>query len=118
MSERTLGDLHSECARVRRCALDVKEELTALRRLQRTRVSSRAARRAGLKEGRAWKAAVVFVAELATKLTAMLSRALVEAVREAEWGTWWEDLPGGSTWLEAVAAAIGVDAQLGGDAGT
>ena len=144
MSERTLGDLHSECARVRRCALDVEEELTALRRLQRTRVSSRAARRAGLKEGRAWTAAVGFVAEMATKLTVMLSRArslldryywgvwgsarrcrasarevraLAEAVREAEWGTWWEDLPGGSTWLEAVAAAMGVDAQLGGDAG-
>ena len=45
-------------------------------------------------------------------------RALAEAVREAEWGTWWEDLPGGSTWLEAAAAAIGVDAQLGGNAHT
>eukprot|EP01050_Picozoa_sp_SAG11_P011160 SAG11_NODE_1164_length_5623_cov_18.626358_2_plen_69_part_00 len=53
LSERSLEDLHSECARIRRCALDVEEELTALRRRQRTRVSSRATRRAGLKEGRA-----------------------------------------------------------------
>ena len=143
LSELTLRDLHSECARVRRCALDVEAELATLRRLQRTGVSSRAVRRAALKEERARRATVAVVAGVATKLAVVSSRArdlldryywgvwgsarrcrasarevrvLAEAVREAEWGTWWEDLPGGSTWREAAAAAIGVAAQLGGDA--
>eukprot|EP01050_Picozoa_sp_SAG11_P002855 SAG11_NODE_149_length_14661_cov_10.031658_8_plen_335_part_00 len=145
LSELTLRDLHSECARVRRCALDVEAELAALRRLQRTGVSSRAVRRAALKEERARRATVAVVARVATKLAVVFSRArdlldrcywgvwgsarrcrasarevrvLAEVVREAEWGTWWEDLPGGSTWREAAAAAIGVVAQLGGDACT
>eukprot|EP01050_Picozoa_sp_SAG11_P026460 SAG11_NODE_6340_length_1332_cov_12.167883_1_plen_227_part_00 len=35
---------------------------------------------------------------------------------EAEWGDWWEDLLGGSAWLEAAAAASEDDAQAGGGA--
>eukprot|EP01050_Picozoa_sp_SAG11_P026156 SAG11_NODE_6160_length_1373_cov_7.928571_1_plen_196_part_00 len=41
------------------------------------------------------------------------------ALHEAEWGTWPADLPGGSAWTAAVAAATGIDAPLsGGDWGS
>lgn len=43
--------------------------------------------------------------------------ALREALREAEWGDWWNDLPGGSIWMAAAAAAISSDVQPGGDGG-
>eukprot|EP01050_Picozoa_sp_SAG11_P004125 SAG11_NODE_254_length_11587_cov_4.312913_16_plen_556_part_00 len=145
LSEQSLGVLYSKCAQVRRCVLDVEEELSALRRPRRTGVSSCAARRVGSKKERARRASEVLVAEIAAALAVVLSRAcgmldrsywgvwgsarrcrasarevraLAEAVREAEWGTWWEDLPGGSTWMEAAAAALGAYARLGGDAHT
>eukprot|EP01050_Picozoa_sp_SAG11_P018341 SAG11_NODE_2755_length_3007_cov_4.405777_2_plen_176_part_00 len=38
------------------------------------------------------------------------------ALREAEWGDWWADLPGGSYWLEVAAAVLQDDAQAGGGA--
>ena len=42
-------------------------------------------------------------------------QALMVALREAEHGDWYGDLPGGSTWWDAAAAAMENAGQLGGE---
>eukprot|EP01050_Picozoa_sp_SAG11_P006417 SAG11_NODE_496_length_8931_cov_2.956015_4_plen_167_part_00 len=87
MSEQSLSDLHSECAPIRRCALNVEEQLAALRRPRRAGGSSRGASRASWKDERARRAAVVLLAETATALAGVSSRAWGMLDRYY-WGVW------------------------------
>eukprot|EP01050_Picozoa_sp_SAG11_P017738 SAG11_NODE_2591_length_3188_cov_40.194238_1_plen_544_part_00 len=140
-SKRALRELWVECRRIRRCTTTAEVELARLKRMRAREVASRGGVAGSAEESRRERVLAV-VAEMAAALKTALAtakvrldkfywgvwgsarrcraserevRALRTALREAEWGDWWGDLPGGSVWLVAAEAAIESDDQPGGD---
>eukprot|EP01050_Picozoa_sp_SAG11_P024440 SAG11_NODE_5199_length_1632_cov_47.477495_2_plen_494_part_01 len=140
MSELSLRQLGLEHERMRRYAKAAEEQLAALKRMRTDDVAS-CGGVAGSDEERGREKVVAVVAEGVATATAELARAqgmldmlhwgvwgsarrcrastreleaLRRALREAERDDWCEDLPGGSAWEAAVAAAGEDSAQLGG----
>jgi hypothetical protein len=141
LSELSLRQLWSERERMRRCAKAAEEQLAKLKRM-RAGDAAFCGGDAGSDEERGREEVVAVVAEGVATATMELARAqetldmmywgvwgsarrcrastreleaLRSALREAEQGDWCNDLPGGSTWEAAVAAAVAGSAQLGGD---
>ena len=146
-SEQALRCLWSEYRRMRRRVQDAQDVLARLKLMRREDAASGGGH-AGADEERGREKVVEWVAEgVATlqqgedlacawheldkfrwgvwgsarrcKASLREVETLRVALHEAEWGTWPADLPGGSAWTAAVAAATGVDVPLsGGDWGS
>jgi hypothetical protein len=146
-SEQALRCLWSQYRRMRRRVQDAQDVLAKLKLMRRGDAASGGGT-AGTEEERGREKVVEWVAEGVATLqqgedlacvwheldkfrwgvwgSARRCRAslreletLRAALHEAEWGTWPADLPGGSAWTAAVAAAMGIVAPLsGGDWGS
>ena len=139
-SELSMEALLLDYQRMRRCAVEVEAQRVRLARARRRDVVARAGGARG-KNGRRREAVAAAVAQVAASLAAGLVRAqgmldqfywgvwgsarrikasarevdvLAAAMRDAELGDWFEDLPGGANWVAAAAAAMRDDEQLGG----
>eukprot|EP01050_Picozoa_sp_SAG11_P004968 SAG11_NODE_332_length_10621_cov_13.178768_13_plen_378_part_00 len=127
-SERALEGMLTECARIGRCT-----QVIGRRHVQLMGMCRRKGRREGLtgfvgrmhRRSTAWLAAAkteldkyywgVWGSARRCKASAREVRVLEAALHDAEHGDWYDDLPGGSTWMEAAAAAVKDAVQLGGE---
>jgi hypothetical protein len=139
-SELSMEALLLDYQRMRRCTAEVEAQRVLLERARRRDAVARAGG-ARVMDERRRETVAAEVAQVAASLAAGLVRAqgmldqfywgvwgsarrikasarevdvLTAAVCDAELGDWYEDLPGGSNWLEAAAAAMRDGEQLGG----
>jgi len=142
-SERVLVGLMAECARVERGAQAIQSKHMQLLRARRREMSAGVhGRGMGERQVQWSEKLTIDVGRIHARSMARLAAARIEldryywgvwgsarrckastrevqalmvALREAEHGDWYGDLPGGSTWWDAAAAAMENAGQLGGE---